>query len=269
MSIKEDRYLAVRDNTVRKANALIQRSRFSLTVQQQKIVLYLISQITPYDEDFKLYEFSIVEFCKVAGIDYRSGKNYANLKQAIKEIRDKSIWIKLADGRETTVSWIEKPYVNERDGMIQIRLDKDMRPFLLQLKKNFTSYELIYTLRMRSKYSIRLYELIKSIHFHELEEYTKRYTVDELKTLLDATIYNNYRDFHHRALKPAVEEINLYTDKTLSYETVTRGKKVIAIEFTIGTKESTDRIKLRHDTDKALGGNGQLTLWELLKNEKK
>lgn len=267
MSIKEDRYLAVRDNTVTKANALIQRSRFSLSVQQQKIVLYLISQITPYDEDFKLYEFSIVEFCKLVGIDYENGKNYLNLKQAIKDIADKSIWIKLTDGRETLVRWIEKPYINERIGMIQIRLDKDMKPFLLQLKENFTSYELIYTLRMRSKYSIRLYELIKSIHFHELEEYTKRYTVDELKTLLDANIYKNYRDFHHRALKPAVEEINLYTDKTLSYEAVTRGKKVIAIEFKIDTKDTIERIKLRHDLDKALGGNGQLTLWEMIKDK--
>lgn len=269
MSLKEDKYLAIRDNTVTKANALIQRSRFSLTLQQQKIVLYLISQITPYDEDFKLYEFSIVEFCKLLGIDYQSGKNYADLKQAIKEIADKSIWIKLADGRDTLVRWIEKPYINERNGMIQIRLDKDMKPFLLQLKENFTSYELIYTLRMRSKYSIRLYELIKSIHFHELEEYKRRYTVEELKELLDATIYNNFRDFHHRAIKPAVEEINLYTDKTVSYETVTRGKKVIAIEFNISTKDGMERIRIRHETDKALGTNGQLTLWEMIKDTEK
>ena len=63
-------YIQMRQNTVVKANELIQKSRFSLSLQQQKIVLYLISQITPFDEDFKLYEFSIIEFCRVSGIDY-------------------------------------------------------------------------------------------------------------------------------------------------------------------------------------------------------
>ena len=47
------------------------------------VVLYLISQITPFDEDFKQYEFDIREFCKVCGIDYDNGGNYELLKQQI------------------------------------------------------------------------------------------------------------------------------------------------------------------------------------------
>ena len=88
MALKQDNtYLAVRNRTVVKANELIQKSRFNLSLQQQKIVLYLISQITAFDEDFKLYEFSINEFCKVCGIDDTSGKNYTDLKNAIKDIK--------------------------------------------------------------------------------------------------------------------------------------------------------------------------------------
>ena len=141
--MKKDTYLELRNKTVVKANQLIQKSRFNLSLQQQKIVLYLISQITPYDEDFKLYEFSIVEFCKVCGIDETNGKNYRDLKQAIKEIADKSVWIEIAEDEETIVRWIEKPYINKKDGVIKIRLDNDMKPFLLQLKENFTQYELL------------------------------------------------------------------------------------------------------------------------------
>ena len=78
---QDNQYLEIRNRTVVKANDLIQRSRFNLSLQQQKIVLYLISQITPYDEEFKLYEFSITEFCKVCGIDDTSGKNYTDLNR--------------------------------------------------------------------------------------------------------------------------------------------------------------------------------------------
>ena len=56
---------------------------------------------------------------------------------------DKSVWIKLDEDEETLLRWIEKPYVNKKSGTIKIRLDEDMKPFLLQLKENFTQYELL------------------------------------------------------------------------------------------------------------------------------
>lgn len=261
--MKDDRYLEIRNKTVRKANDLIQKSRFSLSLQQQKIVLYLLSQISPFDEEFKLYEFSISEFCKVCGIDETSGKNYHSLKTAIKEIRDKSIWVSLGDGRETTLAWIEKPYINNGNGIIQIRLDRDMIPFLLQLKQNFTQYEIIWTLHFKSKYTIRLYELVKSIHYHELEIYKKRYTVDELKGLLDGERYKEYRDFKRRVLAPAIDELNQYSDKTVSFEEVKSGRKVVAVEFTISSKDSLVALKIRSDIEKEFGLD-QMTLWDSL-----
>lgn len=258
---QEEKYLQIRHSTVVKSNDLIQKSRFSLSLLQQRILLYLISQITPVDDDFKLYEFSIAEFCKVCGISY-NGRSYNEIKAIIKEIADKSVWITLADEKtETLVRWIEKPYINADDGYVRIKLDADMKPYLLQLRENFTQFELIYTLKMKSKYSIRLYELIKSIHYNELKEYVRTYKVEELKILLDGTSYNTFKDFHQRVLKPAVEEINKYTDKIINYEQIKNGRKTIAIQFTIGSKEADDRLKIIHDIDKEFGTN-QMTLWE-------
>lgn len=265
--MKENTYLELRNKTVVKANALIQKSRFSLSMQQQKMVLYLISQITPYDEDFKLYEFSIPEFCHVCGIDMSSGKNYKDLKQAIKELADKSLWINIDEDEETLLRWIEKPYINKKSGLIKIRFDKDMKPFLLQLKQNFTQYELIYTLHFKSKYTIRLYELLKSIHFHELESYTHKYRVEDLRRILGAETYTEYRDFKRRVLEPSIQEVNECSDKAVSYEEIKRGRKVTGIQFTLATKDVIERLKIRDKIDKELGTD-QKSLWDML-NEKK
>ena len=261
--MKDDKYLEIRHKTVTKSNDLIQKSRFSLSLQQQKIILCLISQITPYDDDFKLYEFNIIDFCKACGIDYANGKNYRDLKAAIREIADKSLWITIEENEETLLRWIEKPYINKNDGTIKIRLDRDMMPFLLQLKQNFTQYEIIWTLHFKSKYSVRLYELIKSIHYHELELYRKKYAIDELKKLLDGENYKEYRDFKRRVLVPASDEINQYSDKTISFDEVKRGRKVIAIEFTISSKDSLAALKIRNDIEKEFGLD-QITLWDNL-----
>lgn len=266
MALKQDNtYLAVRNRTVVKANELIQKSRFNLSLQQQKIVLYLISQITAFDEDFKLYEFSINEFCKVCGIDDTSGKNYTDLKNAIKEIADKSLWITIED-EETLLRWIEKPYINRNSGTIKIRLDEDMKPYLLQLKQNFTQYELLWTLHFRSKYTIRLYELIKSIHFHELESYSREFGLDELRRMLGAEKYTTYQTFKSRVLLPAVNEINAYSDKNVEYEPIKSGKAVVRIAFTISTKDAMERIKLQSDIEREFGLD-QMTLWETLEEK--
>lgn len=266
MKNRQDNYLAQRDNTVVKANELIQKSRYNLNVQQQKILLYLISQVSPFDTDFQEYEFNIIEFCKVCGIDYRQGKNYQDIKNAIKDIADRSIWITLDTGEETLLRWIEKPYINKKGGLIRIRLDNDMKPYLIELKKNFTKIELVYTLAMKSKYSIRLYEIIKSVHYDEQEEYTRRYKLDDLKKMLGAEHYTIYRDFHARVLKIAVSEINQYTDKEVSYRPITESRSTIGIEFIIKTKDISERILIREKIDKELGTD-QISFYDFMNGE--
>lgn len=264
-TMKDKNYLDLRNNTVVKANALIQNSRFSLSLQQQKVLLFLISQISPNDEQFKLYEFDLIEFCKYAGIDYSNGKNYIDIKKAIKDIADKSLWVELEEDEETLLRWIEKPYINKRQGIIKIRLDEDMKPFLLQLKANFTSYEIIWTLKFHSKYSIRMYELVKSIHYNELESYNKLYSIDEIKSLLDADHYKEYRDFKRKVLVPSIAEINKYSDKIVSFDEITKGRKVLRVRLNISTKDAIDRLKIRSDIEHELGLN-KLTLWDEINN---
>lgn len=254
---------AARTRTVVKANELIQKSRFTLTLQQQRIMLYLISQISRNDEDFKLYKFNIMDFCRVCGIDCTNGKNYIALKASIKEIADKSIWVKLDNGKETLLRWIERPYLDEKSGTIEIKFDKDMKPYLLQLKQNYTQYELLWTLRFQSKYSVRLYELIKSVHFHEREAYEKVFPLDELRTLLDAGTYPAFKDFRVRVLQPAVDEINAYSDKSVSFEPVKQSRSVVAVRFDISTKSPAERIRLQSEAEKELGTDS-LTLWDKL-----
>lgn len=232
-------------NWVYKANDLIQKSRYSLTHQQQKIILFLISKINPYATEFKNVTFTIQEFCKVCGIDYESGKHYTTIKEHIKSIADKSCWIINESGRNTLLRWIEKPYIDENSGTIEIKFDNDMKPFLLQLKENYTRYSLSDTLMFKSKYSIRLFELIESFRYHKLETFEKVIEIEELKSLLDCENYKQFKDFNTRALKPAIDEINRFTYLNISYEYVKERQKIIAIKFVMGIKDWDERLEMQ------------------------
>lgn len=247
---------AERYKTVVKANELIQKTRFSLSTQQQKMILYLISQIDKYDEEFKMYEFKIADFCRICGIEAK-GDNYNSLKEQIKKISDKSLWITLENGEDALVRWIENPHMSKKSGIIKIRLNEDMKPYLLHLKEKFTEYELIYTLNFKSKYSIRIYELLKSIHFKKLSPYTQIYPIEKFQKIVDSS-YTDFKDFHTRVLKPAYKEINLYSDISFDYELIKEGRKITKIKIIVKTKETFERIKTTIDNERMLNNrNGE------------
>jgi len=222
-----------REYKVIKSNDLIQKSRFQLSVQEQKIILYVISKIRPDDEDFSLNNIKITEFCRTCGIDYESGKNYKNIKDTIRTLADKSMWLTLEDGTETLIRWVNKAWIHKKSGTIKIRLDDDMKPYLLQLQERFTQYELFYTLSMQSQYSIRMYELLKSYENLTI----KKFEIEELKKILVCEHYIRFPDFNRYVLDIAMREINQYSDISVTCKTIKEGKRFAKIEFTIKLKK--------------------------------
>ena len=233
--MKNENLVTLRTHKVVKSNEVLQKARFQLTVQEQKIILYLISKIKPNDKDFHSNKFDIQEFCDVCGIDNRNGKNYVNLKTTIKNLSDKSLWVRV-DKSEILYRWINDAVINKDSGVIQIQFHDRMKPFLLELKSNFTQYELLYILAMQSQYGIRLYEVLKS------HEFKKEFTFDleELKNMLMATKYSSYSDFRKRVLVTAAREINDLSDINVIYEPIKNKQKVVKLKFLISPKEDLD-----------------------------
>jgi plasmid replication initiation protein len=204
----------------------------------------LITKIKPEDTELDLYEFNIKDFCEICGIN-TSGKNYVDLKKIIGALAEKVIWITLDDSIDTIVRWIERPYIDRRNGTIKIKLDELMRPYLLQLREHFTQYNLYYTLAMKGKYSIRIYELLKSYEY--LSECT--FGLEELKKMLSAEKYVMYKDFRVNVLDVAVKEINDFGDISVTYTVEKKGRKVNKIKFKITPKKD---IKERMETYKKI-----------------
>lgn len=100
-------------------------------------------------------------------------------------------------------------------------------PYLLELKKNYTKYQLQNIIPMKSKYGIRLYELLKSY----LNLGKVRFSIEELKIRLDSTNYTNLKDFKRRVLEPALKDIEVYSDLTVEPVFIKVKNKCVAIEF--------------------------------------
>jgi plasmid replication initiation protein len=134
---------------------------------------------------------------------------------------------------------------------MQIKFDDLLKPYLLQLHNNFTQFELLYTLAMRSQYSIRLYEILRSYEY----KHTAEFDIEELKERLCAKCYERYPDFRRNVLDIAIREIEALSDITVTYEIIKEGRKYSRLKFTIDIKKDLDErfITWKHIKD-VIGG---------------
>lgn len=252
--ITKDSQMVIKDNT------LIQRARHNLTTNQQKVLGYIISTIKPSDTELKKVEIPISEFCELCGMD--KSNFYKDFKDIVEYTQDRGFWFY----DETTKKnrfffWFcGADYDN---GIATITLAPTLSEYLIGLKQNFTQYELYNILALKSKYSIRLFEVFKSY----LYQHKKTMDISELKSLLMAEQYTNYADFEKRVLKVATKEINYYTELNVRYEVGKTGKKVTTITFYIDLKKPLDRLESYWNTvDKIEQNNnyirGQLSLFD-------
>lgn len=241
-----------RSYKVVKANELIQKTRFELSLTEQKSIAYICSMIKPGQKDEYIldYEFSIREYCKICGIDYNNGKNYANVKETLKKLSDRSMWVEFGD-TEVLCRWLAKVKTNKKSGIAQIRIDEDLAPYLFNLQQRFTEYELYNILGMKSAFSHRLYEILKSYEFQK----TIVLELDKLKEMLgveNVKSYDRFPDFRRFALEIALNEINELTDINVSYDTEKTGRKVTKIIFKIKRKDPFDRLVAQYTVDEKL-----------------
>lgn len=238
-----------REYLVVKGNELIQKNRFELSLTEQKTIAFICSMIKPIDVKDNIneisyqleYEFNIRDYCKICGIDYDSGKNYANIKAILKHLRDRSMWLTMPDGSESLVGWLAKVNTNKKNGVVKIRIDEDLVPYLFDLGQKFTQYQLYNILAMKSAFSVRIYELLKSYAYQR----NKTFDIDELKQLLMVDTVKSYKDFslfRKKVLEIAIHEINELTDLTIDYEPIKKGNKVVKINFIIQQKNPMERL---------------------------
>lgn len=213
-----------------KSNELVQKSRYQLSLQEQKIILFLISKITPEDEAFTEYQFHMRDLCKLMGIS-SNPKNYKNFRDSIQRLSDKSFWIE-TETQDMLCRWIMDATIIKGTSTVRIRLDDKLKPYLLQLQRQFTAFSLEYVLLMQNKYSIRMYELLKSYEY--LGSYI--FELDELKKRIQANGYSHYTDFRVKVLEPAIREINKYSDIDVDVAQIREGRSIRYLEFQIQHK---------------------------------
>lgn len=218
---------------VRQSNELIEASYKIASIGEGRLMRMLIAQISPTDEDFKTYRISVADFARFFGITHNS--IHEQIEKSARALREREILIKKGKSWFST-GWLSSAKYTEGSGYIEVRFDKELKPYLLGLQSYFTQYELEKVVNFRSGYSMRLFELLKKEQFKaDGKGYFKRsFEYEELRGLLgiNKKEYEFFKDFRVRVVDSSVKEINANPDIQITKVDYPKtGRKVSHIVF--------------------------------------
>jgi len=226
---------------VAKDNNLIE-ARYRLSVQEQRLIAIMVSDIKPTDRDFKDYVYKVEDITKwiqTEGKDY-----YRELRKVTARLLTRVISIKERK-RLIQTSWLSSAEYLEDKGIVKLCFDPKLKPYLLQLKNCFTTYALKNILELRSKYAFRIYELCKQ--YQPIGK--RKFHLDKLREILglEKDELVKWSHFKEKVLLIAQREINKHTDIKIRYKFEKLGRKIEYITIYIINRNIADEIEDNED----------------------
>jgi plasmid replication initiation protein len=228
-------------------NRLIESKHF-LTLSERRFLFWIISRIQRNDEELKAYAITVQEWEKLVGLE-PTKNTYNEIYKMADSLTQRNVKIKDQDdkGWLDFIPWFHRIRYKSGEGKIEAILHPDLKPFLLQLKEQYTVIALEYALLLRGGYAYRIYDLLKQYQ----SVGSRTILLSGLREILEIKEqeYPRYADFRRWVLEAAQKEINDKTDISFVFRPVREGRKITAIFFEIQTKKPTVTLGNKEETD--------------------
>lgn len=201
-------------------------------------------------------------------LDMDNANRYTRMEEVMKRLSQQGIVLNLPNDEKmlvnvtSTLRW----GTNDNNDKVVIRFNDLIMPYLVELKTNFTQYQITEIKGLNSKYSLILFKWLM-MKYNSYQS-SPEISLEELRELTDTVSeYAQFRDFDRYVLKVAEKEISEYTTLKVSYEKIARkGRKITSIKWNIKEKDKDKAIDV--STDEILSDQSDLnTLYTLFKVE--
>lgn len=233
---------------VRQANALA-KSGQELDLIEKRLLLVAMSRISKSDTELLAHRISVTELAPFFG-----GDPWRAAQKAAKGLLKRVVYIQGDDGGFTAFQWTTLaryvPASRSEDGSsyLEIRLNEQLAPFLLELKERFNVIPLLELLPMASVNSQRLYEVLWHDSFKGKKQFLT-YDLEQLRFQLGLRTsqevkgkevwvekYASWRDFQ-KVLKRAQADFVDHGSLSFDYEGLAQGRMTTQVRIRISRKD--------------------------------
>lgn len=225
------------DSIVKQANRLIE-SAYRMEANEHKIILLAAKQVyllekqkLPFNANTEIV-ISASDYAKEYGVSRQLA--FQVLSEAKNEIYDRSVEIEIIDSegnvKPRSTRWIHMKGEEKAKSEISIYFAPAIIPFIHLIEKEFTLLDLKEVGRLKSKYAIRLYNLLMQ---WRNANYQPKFEYQDLRRKLGLVDeYLLIAEFKKRVLDVAVKQINQGTGFVgLKHESIKSGTKITHFKF--------------------------------------
>lgn len=227
MKKQEDKSLAKEiksKNMVVLDNSIVE-AHYTMNLNEQKLFLSLVSLVDKDDDDLKEYSITAQSLTSILNIS--DSHIYEEIKEVAHKLTKKTLFIE----DKSKKRWIEYPLfsvMRYEDGTLCAGFNDKIKPFLLKLRREFTKFQLKEFKPFKSKYSIRMYQLLKQ--YTLLRERTFDIKDLKLKLGIGEGELKQFVEFRRSVLNRAQRELE-NTRMAFEYEPIKRGRRFVKIRF--------------------------------------
>ncbi|MBZ5966308.1 RepB family plasmid replication initiator protein, partial [Leuconostoc gelidum subsp. gasicomitatum] len=215
----------------------------------------------PQDHTVYLSKRELFSFFKV-----NDSNKHSRFKEAIEKMQKQAFFQikKEQDKGFKFVSIVPIPYVEWTDynDEVKIEFHREIMPYLINLKNNFTQHALSDIAELNSKYAIILYRWL-SMNYNQYDHYSVKggrreeqvesyrnptMSMRDLRQMTDTVDeYKRFYNFEKWVLKEPLAEITNHTTLNVTYEKIKKGRSIDSIVFHITKKMVADDVSYKQD----------------------
>ena len=208
----------------------------------------------PKDHTVYLSKRELFAFFKV-----NDSNKHSRFKEAVEKMQKQAFFQikKEHDKGFKFVSIVPIPYVEWTDynDEVKIEFHREIMPYLINLKTNFTQHALSDIAELNSKYAIILYRWL-SMNYNQYNHYSVKggrrekqvesyrnpiMSMQDLRQITDTVDeYKRFYNFEKWVLKEPLSEITNHTTLNVTYEKIKKGRSIDSIVFHITKKQVAD-----------------------------
>lgn len=234
--------VSVPGSLIKQSNEVVRSAKIDVASPTAANVLFGLIACLKVDDS----EFQSVYKVRYADLfpGYTNEAKYSQAVEVCQSLRRTGVDIETYDeaqkhNKSGGMTYAGMPFfmkIGYKDGYVYASFNPEMKPYLLNLRKNFTTVDFHIFAKMDSIYAKEIYQLIQS--WKDRAEFTM--PLDELQNLLNVPdIYRtNFSLFRTRVLLQAQKEINIHAGRTFDFQGKKEGRKVVAVRFILDHKKT-------------------------------
>lgn len=209
----------------------ITRSAQTLNLVEKRILMAGIAKLGGVNGEIKL---TAQEYAETYGVDIRTA--YNELKGAVGTLMKRTLSWQITDGKKIgtrTTIWVQGYDYFKDEGLVKFRFSEYIFPFLFELEREFTKYQLQQAAALRSIYSWRLLELFEQMKDKTDSSGWLSMPIEEFWHAMEATesYKSNFGLLRKWVIEPAVKELTGKDNWLIEWEARKRGRKVATLMF--------------------------------------